>query len=312
LASALGIFPAKGKMGLEEARTMCESDIVSSLPAGMTRRGFARMSAIAAGSAAVLGGAGGVLAQARAQVTMREVKFNAPGGQVDGVMYAPDEGKYPAVVLWPDIAGLRDAPRAMGRQLAGSGYAVLVANPYYRSVEGDQFEDFDDWRANGGMGRVQPWMAANTPAAIAETHVAIAEWLDRQDEVDTARGIGVQGYCMTGSWTIRACAALPTRFKAAASFHGGGLVGDTPEAPVNLLATMAEDARALIAIARNDDAQAPGDKDALRAAATAAGLEAEIEVYRADHGWTVLDSPVFELDEADRAWERLLALYAQL
>lgn len=290
---------------------MCDQDTFSSIPLkpkGVTRRDFARIGAVAGAGALAMGSGAAALAQGR--LGERDVKFPAPGGSVDGLFVFPREGKHPAVILWPDIASLRDAPLSMGRQLAAEGYAVLIANPYYRSVEGQQFDDFDDWRSNGGMAKVQPWMAANTPAAIAESHVAIVEWLDRQDEVDTDKGIGVQGYCMTGGWTIRAAAAVPARIKAAASFHGGGLVGEAEDSPVNLLDNMAEDARALIAIARNDDAQAPGDKDALRAAATAAGRNVEVEVYRADHGWTVPDSPSFDVDEADRAWERLLALYS--
>ena len=68
----------------------------------------------------------------------------------------------------------------------------------------------------------------------------------------------------------------------------------------------------LFAIARGDDARAPTDKDALRAAATAAGRQAEIGVYPAEHGWCVPDSPVYDQVEADRAWDRLLALYSKL
>ncbi len=74
---------------------------------------------------------------------------------------------------------------------------------------------------------------------------------------------------------------------------------------------MADDAKALFAIAKNDDATAPADKDKLRAAATAAGLDAVIEVYQGDHGWTVPDSPVYNQAEADRAWAALLALYSR-
>ncbi len=293
---------------------MCDQDLVDAMPsraadAGprVTRRDFGRLGAVAGAGALVAGSTGGALAQS--QLSEKVVTFPAPGGRMDGLFIYPATGKHPAVILWPDIAGLRDAKYAMARDLARSGYAVLVANPYYRSVEGEQFEDFDAWREGGGMGRVGPWMAQNTPAAIAETAVAVVEWLDSQDEVDTARGIGNQGYCMTGSWTIRAAAAVPARIKAAASFHGGGLVGDAPDSPVNLLATLPADTHVLIAIAKNDDAQAPTDKDALRAAGEAAAATVTVEVYQGDHGWTVLDSPVYDIDEGDRAWEALLSLY---
>ena len=34
-----------------------------------------------------------------------------------------------------------------------------------------------------------------------------------------------------------------------------------------------------------------------------------VKVFRGDHGWTVADSPVYNYDEDDASWERLLELY---
>ena len=150
-------------------------------------------------------------------------------------------------------------------------------------------------------------MQQNSHANVTETARAVVAWLDRQGAVDTARGIGNQGYCMGGPFTVRTAAAVPGRVKAAASFHGGGLVGDAADAPIKLLPTT--QASYLIAIAKNDDTRAPAEKDQLRVAAEAAGRPAEIEVYQGDHGWCVPDSPVYNQAEADRAWERLLNLY---
>jgi carboxymethylenebutenolidase len=66
--------------------------------------------------------------------------------------------------------------------------------------------------------------------------------------------------------------------------------------------------RALIAIAQNDDARAPGDKDALRTAFATANVPAEIAVYPANHGWCPPDSPAYDKVQAERAWSRLLVL----
>ncbi len=41
-------------------------------------------------------------------------------------------GARAAVLVWPDIFGLRDSFRQMGKRLAESGYAVLTVNPFYR------------------------------------------------------------------------------------------------------------------------------------------------------------------------------------
>lgn len=286
---------------------MCELDQVSVMTA-VNRRQFTRMGVVL-GAGATMAACTTTAAEAEGGLSERMVTFAAAGGTMDGLFVHPAGKKSPAVILWPDIAGLRPAKMAMGRRLAADGFAVLVANPYYRSVAGVQFEDFAAFRDKGGFQAVGPWREKNTPAAIMETAKSVVGWLDAQDAVDTSRGIGNQGYCMTGSWTIYTAAAVPSRVKAAASFHGGGLAGDDPMSPMNVFDDMAEDAKALIAIGKNDDANAPADKDKLRAAAQAAGLEAEIEVYEGDHGWTVLDSPVYHEAAAERAWQRLLATY---
>ena len=285
---------------------MCELDQLSSMGA-VNRRQFTRMGVMLGAGATMA--ACSTTAEAEGGLSERMVTFAAAGGTMDGLCVHPAGKKSPAVILCPDIAGLRPAKMAMGRRLAAEGFAVLVANPFYRSVAGVQFEDFAAFRDGDGFNKVRPWMAANTPEAVMETAKSVVAWLDAQDAVDTARGIGNEGYCMTGSWTIYSAAAVPGRVKAAASFHGGGLVGEAANAPANLLDDLADDAKVLIAIARNDDERAPTDKDALRAAATAAGADVEIEVYDGDHGWTVLDSPVYAEAAAERAYGRLLALY---
>ncbi len=284
---------------------MCELDQLSDM-GRVSRRQFGKVGAVA-GLGAAFAPWATACAQGAGGLAESDVKFDAPGGTMDAFFVHPGEGKHPAVIIWPDIAGLRDAFKAMGRRLATAGYAVLVVNPFYRSTPAPQFKDFEDFRSNGGFQKVGPWMQQNSHENVLETAKAVVAWLDQQAAVDTAKGIGNQGYCMGGPFTVRTAAAVPTRVKAAASFHGGGLVSDDPNAPVKLLPQT--QASFLFAIAKNDDAQNPTHKDALKEAAAAAGRPAEIEVYQADHGWTVADSPVYNEAEAERAWARLLALY---
>ena len=284
---------------------MCELDQLNEM-SRVNRRQFGSLGAVA-GLGAAFAPWATACAQGASGLTESDVKFDAPGGTLDGFFVHPAEGKHPAVILWPDIAGLRDAKKVMARRLASDGYSVLVPNPFYRSAPAPQFKDFDDFRTQGGFQKVGPWMQQNTPAALTETARAVVAWLDQQASVDTSKGIGNQGYCMSGSWTIRTAAAVPDRVKAGASFHGGQMVGDAPDSPDKLLAKT--QASYLIAIAKNDDAQNPTHKDILKQAAEAAGRPAEIEVYGGDHGWTVPESPVYSQAEADRAWDRLLNLY---
>ena len=193
----------------------------------------------------------------------------------------------------------------MARRLAEAGYAVLLANPYYRDVKGQQFEDFAAFASGGGFQKVSPWRNRFDTETIMMDQRAAAGWLLQQDAVAKDRGLGTQGYCMTGSFAVIGPAAAP-ELRAGCSFHGGGLVTDKPGSPHRQFQS---GKHYLVAIARNDDAKAPGDKTVLREAAQAAGAIAEIEVYPADHGWCVPDSPSYDQAAAERAWARMLETY---
>lgn len=274
---------------------------------GLTRREFA-----AAGAAAALVSyaPAAMAAAAAGRLTESMVDVTTPDGSCDAFFVHPAKGRHPGVILWPDVLGLRDAKKAMARRLAAEGYAVLAVNPYYRGHRGPLGMDFAEFRTAEGAAKIGPLRAALTPDGTERDAKALVAWLDGQRSVDTRRGIGNQGYCMTGSFTIRSTHAVPERIKAAASFHGGGLVTDALDSPHMLL--MGTRASYLIAIARNDDEKAPREKTALIEAAVTAKRPAEVEVYAADHGWCVPDAPAYDKAQADRAWARLLVLYAKL
>jgi carboxymethylenebutenolidase len=275
----------------------------------LRRREFA---AAGAGAAALAMLPAPVMAQrvwgTQTQLASRLVEISTPDGSMDGNFFYPTTGRHPAVILWPDIAGARPAYHVMAMSLASRGYAVLVVNQYYRSARAPVLASFAEWRTEAGRARLQPMIGALSAGGIASDGAAFVAWLDAQAEVDTARKIASIGYCMGGPFTFRTAAANPARVGAIASFHGGGLVTEAPDSPHRLIAGFG--AAMLVAVAQNDDARAPDDKSALRAAADAANRFAEIEVYPAQHGWCTIDSPVYDATQAERAWARMLALFA--
>jgi len=275
---------------------------------GLTRREFAALSAAAAVAGCV--GKSGGKGRGSAELQESMVNIATADGMADGFFVHPAKGVYPGVILWPDVAGLREVKKVMARRLAAAGYAVLVVNPYYRDAPAPIMQSFSEYRTPAGEAKIAPMRAKLDPAAVTRDAAAYVAFLDGSGVVDRGRGIGAQGYCMGGPFAVRTAAAAPGRVRAAASFHGAGLVEDKPDSPHRLLA--ATQASYLFAIARGDDARQPAAKDELRKAADAAKRPAEIEVYAADHGWCVPDSPVYDPNEADRAWDRLLALYAKL
>ncbi|MBD2843498.1 dienelactone hydrolase family protein [Erythrobacter rubeus] len=239
------------------------------------------------------------------------VSFATEDGTMDGFLVYPEQGEqYPGVILWPDIAGIRQSKMEIATRLASEGYSVLVVNPYYRDVAGEQFADFASFIEADGFQKVRPWREKLNAEAIMRDAASITAWMDDQQQVDTSRGIGTQGYCMGGPFTIWSAAAVPERIKAAASFHGGGLVReDDPMSPHNVLDQT--EANFLIAIAQDDHAEAPDDKILFAKAAGRAARPANIDVYAGDHGWTVPDSPAYDEAAAEKAYANLLTLYSE-
>lgn len=290
---------------------MCDEFTAEAETAHLARRGISRRQFAALGAGAALAGcAGTVRADGGATVSERPVSITTADGICDGFFVHPAKGRHPGVILWPDIAGLRDAFKIMARRLAAQGHAVLVVNQYYRSSPAPVMQSFSEYRTPEGQALVQPMRALLDPAAITRDARAFVTFLDGQGEVDRTRGIGSCGYCMGGPFAVRTAAAVPKRVTAAASLHGAGLVSDAPDSPHRLLG--GTKASFLIAIARNDDARQPDHKTRLRAAAEAAGRPAEVEVYDADHGWCVPDSPAYDPNAADAAWQRMVRLFAGL
>jgi carboxymethylenebutenolidase len=241
-----------------------------------------------------------------AAVTETDVNVVTPDGTADCYFVHPASGTAPGVLVWPDIFGLRPAFRQMGKRLAESGYSVLVVNPFYRTKKAPTA----DAGAATPIQQLMPLARGLNETTHMTDAKAFVGWLDGQPSVAKNRKIGTQGYCMGGPIAFRTAAAVPDRVGAVGSFHGGGLVTDSPNSP-HLQAAKTK-AQFLIAIAANDDARSPKDKDVLKETFANAQLAAEIEVYTgAAHGWCPPDSGVYNEPQAEKAWSRLLALYGK-
>lgn len=279
----------------------------------VSRRDFHTLS-VAAGIAAV---ASATPAMAALTVAEKDVEIKTADGTCDAAYFHPINGIYPGVMIWTDAFGLRPTIRDLAKRLAAEGYAVLAPNPYYRTAKAPVIDnpaqfDFSNADSRAKMqsftGPVQAEGATERDAA------AYVAFLDAQKEVDTAKKIGVQGYCMGGPLMMRTAAAIPGRIGAGASFHGGSLVTTAPNSP-HLLIPKTK-AQFHIAIAEGDDTREPTAKDTLRKAFDDAKIRAEIEVYPGTlHGWCMPDMPlqngsaIYNMKEAERALANLVALY---
>lgn len=285
---------------------MCDNDSLDDmleyrLRDGLSRRQFGALT-LGAGLTSFLP----AVAEAVA-VQESEVDIKTPDGSCDAYFVHPAKGSHPAVLIWPDIFGLRPAFRQMGKRLAESGYAVLVINPFYRTQHAPTAPEHPDFNDAPTREALMKLMNSLSPATAQTDATAFVQWLDSQPPVDRKRKMGTTGYCMGGPFTMRTAAAFPERVGAGASFHGGGLVTDKPDSPHLLIPKIK--AHYLFAIAANDDQRQPQAKDVLREGFAKSGVPAEIEVYaNTMHGWCPPDSQVYNPAQAEKAWGRLLVL----
>jgi carboxymethylenebutenolidase len=287
---------------------MCDNDSINDMveynlrTGGLSRRKFSALT-LGVGLASAIP----PIASA-AETKESDVEIKTADGTADAYLVHPATGKHPGVLIWPDIFGLRPTFKQMGKRLAESGYSVLVLNPFYRTKKAPtapEHADFNDPPTRQMLMKL--YDSVNITTATTDAN-AFIPYLDSQPSVDRKRKIGTTGYCMGGPLVFATAAALPDRVGAGATFHGGGLVTDKPDSPHLLIPKM--QAHFLIAIAENDDQKQPDAKTVLRDSFARAKLPAEIEVYKGTlHGWCPPDSQVYNKEQAEKAWSRMLVLF---
>ena len=148
---------------------MCDQEYSNELlPGALSRREFGKIG-LGVSLAAMLP----AVANA-AEVTESEVTIKTPDGNCDAHFVHPKTGASPAVLVWPDIFGLRDGFRQMSKRLAESGYAVLTVNPFYRQKKAPT--------ANGTAftPELRTMMGSLTPEGEVRDAQAFVAWLDAQ------------------------------------------------------------------------------------------------------------------------------------
>jgi len=146
------------------------------------------------------------------------------------------------------------------------------------------------------------------PETLESDAIAYVNCLDGLDRVRRGK-LGVVGYCYTGAMALRAAAACPDKIAAAASFHGGRLFTDQPDSPHLLLPSI--QAQLYFAHAVKDRSMPEEAIVKLDEALEAWGGEYESEVYEdAYHSWTASDSPVYNPEQAERAFTKLKEFFA--
>jgi carboxymethylenebutenolidase len=240
----------------------------------------------------------------------QSVEIRTPDGAADGFVFTPEGAqRSPGVIHLTDIGGIRPSHRAMAQRLAATGLTVLLPNVFYRTGRPPMFDFAPKMGDERTMKRFAELASPMTPQAQERDAAAYVDFLAAHPAVN-AGPIGVVGYCFTGAMAMRTAAVRPDKVAAAASFHGGGLYTDTPTSPH--LALPRVKARLYFGFAIKDQSMSEEAIEKLKQALAAWGGKFEAETYDgAYHGWTSSDAPVYNAPQADRAFDKLSALFAQ-
>lgn len=229
----------------------------------------------------------------------------------DAVLFSPDPSTpLPGVLHFPDIASIREAHRAMARRLAAEGYAVLLVNPFYRTGRPPVWAFERKMGEPRTMERFAELVVPLTVEAQQRDVVAYVDHLATQAEVRSG-AVGVVGYCFGGAMALRTAAAWPEEIRAAASFHGGGLYKPDDVASPHLVLPQVK-ARLYFGHATDDKSMTAEQIAGLDTALAEWGGSFVSETYAgAAHGWTVPDNPAFNKTQAERAFGKMQALFAE-
>lgn len=240
----------------------------------------------------------------------KEIEIRTADGTADGILYQAEDGvRHPGVIHLTDIAGIRPSHRAMAKRLAEKGYTVLLPNIFYRTGRTPIFDFVPKFGEERTMKRFGELRGPLTPDATERDAASYVDFLAANSST-SAGAMGVVGYCFTGAMAMRTAAVRPAKIAAAASFHGGGLFTDAPTSPHQVLPRIK--AQLYFGHATNDQSMPKEAIEKLDRALAAWGGKYESEVYDgAFHGWTTADAPVYNQAQAERAFEKLTALFAR-
>lgn len=244
---------------------------------------------------------------------MQLTTIAAGDGDTEAHIARPQSGTGPGVVLFMDAIGVRPALVEMAERIASWGYVVVTPNLFYRDGSVDDVRPHDDLRVDGArdaffataMPRVGSLFAQDLSGDLDAYRTAV-------QGIDGVTGttIGCVGYCMGARVATFFAARHPRVVAAAAGFHGGGLVTEDPASPHRQVASAT--AEFVFGHADNDSSMPPQAVAELGRALDAAGLTATNEIYPdAPHGFTMVDTSMYQEQGAERSFRELEALCAR-
>ncbi|HEY0376219.1 MAG TPA: dienelactone hydrolase family protein [Pyrinomonadaceae bacterium] len=210
--------------------------------------------------------------------------LETPNGATTAHVALPDSASSAAVILIQEWWGINDHVRDLCARYAREGYTAVAPDLFRGQVTKDAAE----------ASRLMH--ALSTEDGMATIAAALSEVRGKYN----AERVGVTGYCMGGSFALRAACELH-ELAAAAPFYG-----DIPEAQTLAQLTVPT----LFVAGARDNWITPEKVNELKEAAHRHNLPVEVVTYDADHAFFNDTRPeVYNPEAASDAWRRVLNFF---
>jgi carboxymethylenebutenolidase len=207
---------------------------------------------------------------------------NADGQPLPGFLDETAGAGAPAVLVVHEYWGLNEQVRGIARRLAAEGFLAFAVDLFHGQLATDA----------EAASRLK--QALDARRAMAELHRAVHAMLPK-----SGGRVGVLGFCMGGAYALATAAANP-EVKACVPFYGipGPEVADVTRIRCKVLGHYA-----------NRDSFVSTERvNALEKALAAAGVDATLHRYQAEHAFANERRPeAYAPEAAALAWKRTLA-----
>ena len=218
---------------------------------------------------------------------LTDVTLTTKGGRsVNAALALPEGAPAASILLVHEWWGLNDQIKSVAAALAQEGYVALAVDLY----DGKVATERDDARS---------YMEQVKPAEATDSLVSWIDWLRAHDK--TTAKLGTVGWCFGGGWSLSASTAA----KVDATVVYYGRVNHTADELAKLQGPV------LGHFATEDQWINKQMVDGFEQAMTKAGKPFQSHWYEAQHAFANPTSARYDQADADLAWRRTLAFYAE-
>jgi carboxymethylenebutenolidase len=239
-------------------------------------------------------------------VTEQEIAVKAADGTAETFVYTPGGRKFPGVLFYTDLFGIRPANQGMAQRVAAAGYTVMMPNVFYRYGKLPLLDFEFQMGEERSMKAIPGLLGSLTGGQMEKDASHYVDALLGRDDVKGNK-IAVVGYCFTGAMALRTAAMEPDKVAAAASFHGGRLVTEDEGSPHTRIGKVKGEL--YFGHAVEDQSATPAQIAKLDDTLKGWGGKFQSEMYEgAKHGWTLPGRDVYDEKQAARHYEKLFDL----